>query len=298
VITIFAPTGIGEVTAGSDVAALVLAAVAEDPAGPLQAGDIVVVTSKIISKAAGLQAPAAARAELITADTVRTVARRGETRIVRTRSGLTLAAAGVDNSNVARDEVIRLPADSDTAAVELRTELQHRTGLRLGVIVSDTAGRAWRIGQTDQAIGAAGVQVVRDYAGQTDAYGNDLQVTMMAVGDELAAAADLAKAKLAGRPVAVVRGLSELVTETETGAAQLLREPELDLFGLGSQEAVLAAVLSVTGQTTRYEELLACEPADRIEAVLAGCGWAGPAAETVRALLLVDLTKVDLSIRG
>ena len=286
------------VTTGRRPAAASNPAVAEDPAGPLQAGDIVVVTSKIISKAADLVAPAAARAELITAETVRTVARRGETRIVRTRSGLTLAAAGVDNSNVARDEVIRLPADSDAAAVELRAELQHRTGLRLGVIVSDTAGRAWRIGQTDQAIGAAGVQVVRDYAGQTDAYGNDLQVTMMAVGDELAAAADLAKAKLAGRPVAVVRGLAELVTETEAGAAELLREPELDLFGLGSQEAVLAAVLSVTGQTSRYEELLAYEPGDRIEAVLAGCGWAGPAAETVRALLLVDLATVDLSIRG
>ena len=197
---------------GSDVAALILAAVTADPAGPLRAGDIVVVTSKIISKATGLVAPAESRSELITAETVRTVARRGETRIVRTRSGLTVAAAGVDNSNVAPDQVIRLPADSDAAAGELRAALEHRTGLRLGVIVSDTAGRAWRIGQTDQAIGAAGVQVVRDYAGQVDAYGNELQVTMMAVGDELAAAADLAKTKLAGRPVAVIRGLAELVT--------------------------------------------------------------------------------------
>jgi len=285
------------VVAGSDVAALVVAAVTNDPIGPLQAGDIVVVTSKIISKAAGLVAPAAARAELITAETVRTVARRGETRIVRTRSGLTLAAAGIDNSNVAQDEVIRLPPDSDAAAAELRTELERRTGLRLGVVISDTAGRAWRIGQTDQAIGAAGVQVVRDYAGQTDAYGNELQVTVMAVGDELAAAADLVKAKLAGRPVAVIRGLGELVTGSGARAAQLVREPELDLFGLGSQEAVLAAVLSVTGQPARYEELLAREPADRVAAVLAGCGWTGAAAETVRAMLAVDLRGVDLSIR-
>ena len=95
--------------------------------------------------------------------------------------------------------------------------------------------------------------------------------------------------------MAVIRGLAELVTEDATGAAALVREPELDLFGLGSQEAVLAAVLSVTGQTTRYEELLALEPEMRIEAVLAGCGWTGAAAETVRALLAVDLTTLDLT---
>jgi coenzyme F420-0:L-glutamate ligase/coenzyme F420-1:gamma-L-glutamate ligase len=249
-----------------------------------------VVTSKIVSKAEGRAVPAAEREPAITAASTHTVARRGATRIVRTHAGLTIAAAGIDNSNVDPGSVMLLPLDCDASAAALRGELQRRTGLALGVVVSDTAGRAWRIGQTDQAIGAAGVRVVADYAGQTDPYGNDLQVTAMALADELAAAADLVKTKLAGRPVAVIRGLAELVVDDGGRAADLVREPAQDMFGFGSQEAVLAAALVATGQPDRYEELLALPPAERAEVVLTGGGLSGPAADLLRAVLDADLS--------
>lgn len=289
-ITIFAPTGLGEVTAGADLADLVLGALAAPP-GPLADGDIVVVTSKIISKAEGRTRPAADREAAITAESLRTVARRGPTRIVRTRAGLTMAAAGVDNSNVSPDLVLLLPTDADASAARLRADLQDRTGCRLGVVISDTAGRAWRLGQTDQAIGVSGVRVLRDYAGETDPYGNQLQVTAMALADEIAAAADLAKAKLGGRPIAVVRGLADLVLDLDQPATGLVREPGMDLFGFGSQEAVLAAALVATGQAERYEELVALAPTDRAAAVLAGSTLSDSAAELLRELLAVDLAR-------
>lgn len=295
-ITVFAPTGVGEVVAGTDLAALVLTSVAADPSGPLSDGDIVVVTSKIVSKAEGRLRPAAEREQAITDESVRTVARRGATRIVRTRAGLTLAAAGVDNSNVDPAVVALLPRDCDGSAAGLCVELRRRTGLRVGVVVSDTAGRSWRIGQTDQAVGAAGVRVVRHYEGETDPYGNPLLVTAVAVADELAAAADLVKTKLGARPVAVVRGLAELVLDQPVGAdraVDLVREPAGDLFGFGAQEAVLAAALAATGQPDRYEELVALEPGARGPALLAGADLTAAAAELVVAMLGVDLARLS-----
>ncbi len=289
-ITIWAPDGIGEVGPGADLAALVLHATATEP---LRDGDIVVVTSKILSKAEGRLRPAAERETAISAESVRTVARRGPTRIVRTRAGLTIAAAGVDNSNLDPAVIALLPSDSDASAEQLRIELQRRTGLRLGVIISDTAGRAWRIGQTDQAVGASGVRVVRSYDGETDPYGNALHVTAMALADELAGAADLAKTKLGGRPVAVVRGLAELVTDQPpTGAAtaaDLVRDPSTDLFGFGATEAVLAAALLATGQSERYEELVALDPVARSDAILAGTELPPAAAELLRSMLSAEL---------
>ncbi len=136
------------------------------------------------------------------------------------------------------------------------------------MIISDTAGRTWREGQVDQAIGAAGVDVARSYAGRTDAYGNDLLITRTAYADELASAADLVKTKLAGRPVAVVRGLEHLVRDTGQRARDLVRPAASDLFGYGSREAVLAAALTVTGQPERYEELVDLEAAEQISALL------------------------------
>src|SRR4029453_12545191 len=171
-ISIFAPDGIGEVIAGTDLAAAILAAVADDPCGPLQDGDIVIVTSKIISKAEGRLEPASRRAEVITSESRHTVARRGETRIVRTRGGLTVAAAGVDASNVSAESILLLPRDPDASAAALREQLVAATGLRLGLIISDTAGRPWRMGQTDHAIGVSGVQALQDYVGAKDAYDN------------------------------------------------------------------------------------------------------------------------------
>lgn len=290
-ITLFAPDGIGEVGPETDVAAEIAAAVAADAHGPLRSGDIVVVTSKILSKAEDRYRPATEREQAIDAETVRTVARRGPTRIVQTRHGLTLAAAGVDNSNVSPDHVLLLPVDADASAARLREQLERHTGARLGVIVSDTAGRAWRIGQTDQAIGVSGVRVVERYAGRRDAYGNELQVTAIAVADELAGAADLVKAKLTGRPVAVIRGLSEALDDgPESSARALVRDDATDLFRHGTSEAVLAAVLAATGQQDRYEELVALDSAEaQVEAVLAGAPQGPAEAELLRRILQAAL---------
>jgi coenzyme F420-0:L-glutamate ligase len=292
-ISIFAPTGIGEVVAGTDLATAILAAADTDALGPLRDGDIVVVTSKIISKAEGSIAPASRRAELITSETRRTVARRGETRIVRTHGGLTMAAAGVDASNVSAESILLLPHDPDASAAALREQLVAATGLRLGVIISDTAGRPWRMGQTDHAIGLSGVQALQNYVGARDTYGNQLQVTVMAVADELAAAADLVKGKLRGRPVAVIRGLGLLVSEVDSSARELLREPGKDMFGFGSEEAVLAAALVATKQQDRYEGLVALERAEQTSRLLAGTRLGKEAEDLLRAIMSVDLTNTQ-----
>jgi len=292
-IRIFAPAGIGEVVAGTDLATAIVTATAADSLGPLRDGDIVVVTSKIISKAEGRIQPASQRAELITSESRRTVARRGDTRIVRTHGGLTMAAAGVDASNVSAESILLLPHDPDASAAGLRAQLVAATGLGLGVIISDTAGRPWRMGQTDYAIGVSGVQVVQNYVGARDTYGNELQVTAMAVADELAAAADLVKGKLRGRPVAVVRGLGGLVSGTDSSARELLRDPGRDMFSFGSQEAVLAAALAATGQQDRYEELVALDGAERTSRLLAGARLGKDAEDLLRAIMSVDLTSTQ-----
>lgn len=295
-VSVLALGGIGEVRAGDDLAALVLAAVADDPAGPLRDGDVLVVTSKVVSKSEGRAVPADAREAAIREAAVHTLARRGPTRIVRDRHGLVLAAAGVDNSNVDPGEVLLLPLDPDASAARLRAAVRERTGTDVGVVVSDTLGRAWRLGQTDVAIGAAGVRVVEDYAGRRDPYGNDLHVTAVALADELAAAADLVKTKLAGRPVALVRGLAHLVGDGAGSARDLAREPALDMFGHGSQEAVLAAVLEALGQPERYEEVLDLPRPERAAAVLDGTGRTPldpAAAALVERILAADLQRHD-----
>jgi coenzyme F420-0:L-glutamate ligase/coenzyme F420-1:gamma-L-glutamate ligase len=289
VITIFAPAGIAELSPGTDLGSVILAAIEQDPLGPLCDGDIVVVTSKIMSKVEGRIEPASQRTEVITSETKHTVARRGETRIVRTHGGLTIAAAGIDRSNVSTESILLLPRDPDASAARLHQRLVSESGLRLGVIVSDTAGRPWRTGQTDHAIGLSGVRALENYAGTHDAYGNKLQVTAMAVADELAAAADLVKGKLRGRPVAVVRGLDHLVVGTDSSAADLLRQESKDMFGFGSQEAVLAAALAATGQQHRYEELVAVDRGERTARLLSGTSLGPEAADLLRAILSVDL---------
>jgi len=240
-LTIWTVEGIPEIAAGADLVAIVGEAI-EDMGRPLADGDILAVTSKIVSKAEGRQVEAADREAAITAETVRVVAARehahGVTRIVENRQGLVLAAAGVDSSNVPEGSVLLLPIDPDASARRLCEGLRSRFGLRLGVIVSDTLGRPWRQGQTDVAIGAAGVRVLDDLRGSRDAGGRLLEVTVPAVADEIAGAADLVKGKTSGRPVAVVRGLGHLVGELdEPGAATVIRPAEQDLFRLGSAEA-------------------------------------------------------------
>lgn len=236
-LSIWALEGIGEIVAGDDLAAVIVQHLAQ----PLHDGDVVVVTSKVISKAAGL-ATRGDRDELLESQTDRVVARRGPTRIVRTHGGLTLAAAGIDASNIAAGTVIALPADPDAAAHEIRAGLRRLAGVDVGVVITDTAGRAWRIGQTDIAIGAAGVLPALSFDGVEDAYGNMLAVTAPAIADEIAAASDLVAGKLGGRPVVVVRGLpAQWLDGAAPGATSLIRDEDGDLFGLGARDAVLAA---------------------------------------------------------
>lgn len=267
-IGIFAVPGISEVRAGADLVALIGDAISAGDQLRLQDGDVVVVTSKIVSKAEGRFADADDRLAVIDAETVRTVARRQSMTIVETHHGLTQAGAGVDNSNVEPGRILLLPADPDGSAERLRAGLSERFGVRLGVIMSDTAGRAWRIGQTDHAIGSAGVQVLDRYAGRRDGYGNELQVTAIAIADELAAAADLAKTKLGGTPVAIVRGAGQYVVDPGPVARELLRTGDEDLFHRGTREAILGALLSALDRADRYEQVVRLWDRDELFAAI------------------------------
>ncbi|MDE3721039.1 coenzyme F420-0:L-glutamate ligase [Nocardiopsis sp. N85] len=231
--------GVPEVVEGDDLAALIADAVAVS-GEPLADGDVLVVTSKIVAKAEG-RLRRMDREAAIDAETVRVVARAGRTRIVQTRHGLVMAAAGVDASNVEPGTVLLLPADPDASARALRAGLRERLGARVGVIVSDTFGRPWRVGQTDVAIGAAGVTPVQDLRGSVDTHGNLMEATVNAVADEIAAAGELVKGKTSGVPVAVVSGLTGVVTDEDgPGAAALVRSADADLFRYGSREVVPA----------------------------------------------------------
>ncbi len=207
-------------------------------------GDIVVVTSKAVSKVEGRLIRVAgdaaererARRRAIDAETVRVVAQRGRTRIVQTRHGFVMAAAGVDTSNVRQDEIALLPVDADDSARRLRAGLKEALGVDVGVVISDTAGRPWRNGVVDFAIGVAGLSALQDLRGVLDGYGNRLVVTEIAVADELAAAADLVKGKLDGVPVAVVRGLSTV--DDSRGVMPLVRDAAEDMFWMGTAEAI------------------------------------------------------------
>ncbi|MEU2199490.1 coenzyme F420-0:L-glutamate ligase [Isoptericola sp. NPDC019482] len=252
-LTLWAPAGFPEVRPGDDLARLVGDALAADGAAsgdPVAEGDVVVVTSKIVSKAEGRVVRAADREQAITDETVRVVATRERPdglpplRIVENRLGLVMAAAGVDASNTPDGTVLLLPEDPDASARALRAALRARFGLdRLGVVVTDTAGRTWRDGLTDIAIGAAGVDVVDDLRGGVDAHGRPLSVTVTAVADEVAAASELVRGKADGRPVAVVRGLARHVRAGDgpdadgPGARSLVRPSADDLFREGSAEA-------------------------------------------------------------
>ncbi|MDF3301560.1 coenzyme F420-0:L-glutamate ligase [Streptomyces tropicalis] len=240
---VWAVAGMPEVQPGDDLAKLIAAAAPE-----LADGDVLLVTSKIVSKAEGRLVEAADREAAIDAETVRVVARRGPLRIVENRQGLVMAAAGVDASNTRPGTVLLLPEDPDASARAVRDGVRDALGVDVGVLVTDTFGRPWRAGLTDVAIGAAGVHVLDDLRGGTDAYGNPLSATVVATADELAAAGDLVKGKASGRPVAVVRGLAHTVTGDEApGARALVRDARDDMFRLGTSEAVREAV---TGRRT------------------------------------------------
>ncbi|MFR9724711.1 coenzyme F420-0:L-glutamate ligase [Streptomyces sp. MS19] len=239
---VWALPGIPEVRAGDDVARLVADAASGAGLPGLADGDVVIVTSKIVSKAEGRLRQADDRQAAIDEETVRVVARRGQARIVESRQGFIMAAAGVDASNTPVGTVLLLPEDPDASAERIRRGLRELLGVEVGVVVTDTFGRPWREGQTDVAIGAAGIEVVDDLRGGTDPYGNPLGVTVTALADELAGAGDLVKGKTAGLPVAVLRGLGNRVGETGQTARDLIRDAAGDMFRLGTSEAVREAV--------------------------------------------------------
>jgi coenzyme F420-0:L-glutamate ligase/coenzyme F420-1:gamma-L-glutamate ligase len=238
-VEILPVTGLPEFRPGDDVAESIAVA-----APWLRNDDVLVVTSKVLSKSEGriISAPTdpeerdALRRKLIDAEAVRVLARKGRTLITENAYGLVQAAAGVDGSNIDAAELALLPIDPDGSAARLRSRIRELLGVTVGVIVTDTMGRAWRNGQTDVAIGAAGIAVLHGYAGAHDKHGNELVVTEIAVADEIAAAADLVKGKLTAIPVAVVRGLT--VRDNGSNARTIVRSGEEDLFWLGTEEAM------------------------------------------------------------
>jgi coenzyme F420-0:L-glutamate ligase/coenzyme F420-1:gamma-L-glutamate ligase len=275
-LTVTAVDGFPEVAEGDDLAALLV----RHAGAALRDGDVLVVTSKVVSKAEG-RTRRAAKEELLAAETDRVVARRGPTTVVRTRQGLVLAGAGIDASNTPGGTSVLLPEEPDASARRLREAVHGLTGRNVAVVVSDTAGRAWRTGQTDIAVGAAGLVPQVDLAGRVDAHGNPLSVTAPPAADEGAAAGDLVTGQPAGRPVAHVRGLAHLVLpagEHGPGAAALVRPEGQDMFGLGARDAVLLAVTAGPGTTPR------------------GFGAPVPAEEAAR--LLRSVTPAAPEVRG
>jgi coenzyme F420-0:L-glutamate ligase/coenzyme F420-1:gamma-L-glutamate ligase len=240
---VWALPGIPEVRVGDDLAGLIADAAVASGLPGLAQGDVLLVTSKVVSKAEGRVTEAADREAAIDAETVRVVARRGPTRIVENRQGFVMAAAGVDSSNTPAGTVLLLPQDPDASARRIRAGLRDALGVDIAVIVTDTFGRPWRNGLTDVAIGAAGVRVLDDLRGGVDSHGNRLGLTVVATADELAAAGDLVKGKTDGLPAAVVRGLPHLIEgEDGAGARVMVRAADEDLFRLGTSEAVREAV--------------------------------------------------------
>jgi coenzyme F420-0:L-glutamate ligase/coenzyme F420-1:gamma-L-glutamate ligase len=265
--------GLPEVESGDDLAELLVAALGTD--GVL-AGDVVVVSSKVVSKALGLRAVGSTKSDLVRGESLRVVAERtaGEhvTRVVEALAGPVMAGAGVDASNTGpSDALLLLPRDPDACARDLRSALLSRLAMPssspLAVVLSDTAGRPWRAGLTDFALGSAGLRVLLDHRGEVDVDGRVMSVTARAVADEIAAAADLVKGKADGVAAAVVRGLpaswfsvvgavvgegvGEVADEVDaggagrefaSGAAQLVRTGPGDWFAMGHVEAVRAAL--------------------------------------------------------
>ncbi len=261
-----------EIGPGADLVSLVCAI------ADLRDGEIVLVTSKAVSKAEG-RLVLADRESVIAGQSCRVVARRGPSVVAQTQHGLVMAAAGVDSSNTPKGTSLTLPVDPDRSARALREGVRAASGCNVAVVITDTAGRAWRLGQTDLAIGCAGVVPLVDLSGSQDTHGNTLLVTAPAVADELAAAADLVKGKTSGRPVAVVSGLASLVLPPDQhgpGAGALVRSAADDLFAMGTREAVVAAALRTDPVALRHFPAWSLADADPFEGLLEG-GLAWPA---------------------
>lgn len=230
-LTVLPVTGLGEVRPGEEVGALLAAALD----GAVRDGDVVVVTQKIVSKAEGRLvdldgADPAAKTRLVEEESVRVLRRRGDLLITETAHGFVCANSGVDLSNVAEGTAALLPVDPDRSARRVRGELRRRLGVEVGVVVSDTFGRAWRRGVTDVAIGCAGIAAVLDLRGTTDAGGRELVATELCVVDEIASAAELVMGKDRGVPAAIVRGVPAAWLREGSVGEEIVRPPGEDLF--------------------------------------------------------------------
>jgi coenzyme F420-0:L-glutamate ligase/coenzyme F420-1:gamma-L-glutamate ligase len=234
-LSIFGLDGLPEVLAGADLAGLIAAAAASHPDTVLADGDVVVVTQKVVSKAEDRLVPIdpddpLSHKPLVEQESVRVLRRRGDLVISETSHGFVCANAGIDLSNVEVGYAALLPIDPDRSARRIRDGLRHRAGVEVAVIVSDTFGRTWRRGVTDVAIGCAGIAGVVDLRGTPDALGREMQVTEVAVVDELAAAAELVMGKSSGIPVAVVRGVEPAWLRPGNVRDEVVRRPAEDLF--------------------------------------------------------------------
>jgi coenzyme F420-0:L-glutamate ligase/coenzyme F420-1:gamma-L-glutamate ligase len=217
--------GVPEVRTGDDVAALIAAA------ATLQDGDVVVVTQKVVSKAEGRIVPAEHRQDALAAEAKRVLRRSGDMVIAETPHGFVCANAGIDASNVPEGDVVLLPVDPDASARRIRSRLAALAGVDVAVVVSDTFGRAWRLGQTDVAIGVAGIEPFVDYRGTADMQGRMMTATRICVADEIAGAAEIVMGKSEGICAAIVRGVTEERAVRGRGAAtEIVRPPSEDLF--------------------------------------------------------------------
>jgi len=234
-LEVFGLEGIGEITVGADLAGIIATAASSSPETALADGDVVVVTQKIVSKAEDRLVAIdpddpLSHKPLVEQESVRILRRRGDLLITETTHGFVCANAGIDLSNVERGYAALLPVDSDRSARRIRDGLRHRAGVDVAVIVSDTFGRTWRRGVTDVAIGCAGIGGIVDLRGTADAMGREMQVTEVAVVDEIACAAELVMGKATGIPVAVVRGVDPTWLRDGSVHDEIVRSPADDLF--------------------------------------------------------------------
>ena len=233
-LTIWGVEGIGEISANDQLGEVIADIFSQEPNGPLLDNDVLVVTQKIVSKAEGRLVPIDAsdplsHKQLVEQEAVRIVRRRGDLIITETKHGFICANSGIDLSNIERGYAALLPIDSDKSARRIRDIIRAKHGVKVGVIISDTFGRPWRKGLTDVAIGIAGVAGVVDLRGTPDSLGRIMQVTEVAVADELASAAELVMGKSSGIPVAVIRGVDANWLR-DSKISELVRPPQEDLF--------------------------------------------------------------------
>jgi coenzyme F420-0:L-glutamate ligase/coenzyme F420-1:gamma-L-glutamate ligase len=233
-LEIFGIEGVPVVTPGDDLAGL-LAAACNESGTALRDGDVVVVASKVVAKAEGkLEAvdptDPLSHKPLVERESIRILRRRGDLIISETKHGFVCANAGIDRSNIADGWVVLLPDDPDRSARRLRDGIRARAGVEVAVIVSDTFGRTWRRGLTDVALGCAGIGAVLDLRGTTDTYGHELEVTVVAIVDEIAGAAELVMGQATDTCAAVVRGVDPSWLRTGSVKDEILRTPQEDLF--------------------------------------------------------------------